>query len=191
MAADGDAAGAAPFVARRVTAGATAGDPAGNPIAKLAGATAGGPSGPFPVPPTPPMPAMEPVPAGADAAPPAHRAPPPIPDAIEGTAQPASRSDPLAPLTVDATLHTLEPVTAPLELRAVLVDAGPARARLAQRTDGATPDPLRDRQRSGAWYEVGEAPLPGWTVVGIAAESVTLMTPYGNLVRLRVAPASR
>jgi hypothetical protein len=108
----------------------------------------------------------------------------PIPDSIEGRQAPVRAGDPLAPLTIDATLQTLAAGTAPFELRAIRIDAGPARAKLAARSH----ELARESEGGGHWYEVGDVPLQGWIVVGIAGDAATLMTPLGNLVKLRLEP---
>jgi len=105
-----------------------------------------------------------------------------IPDAIEGTVAAPQAADALAPYTVTAAL-LLREADAPFTLREIRLAPAPARARFASRNRETAAGP------SYGWMELGESPLPGWRLIRIQPQSVTLISPLGNPVRMAVTGA--
>jgi hypothetical protein len=110
---------------------------------------------------------------------PSHRqrlnAQPLIPDQIEN-ASPARGSDPLQGLSLQANLLTVDPILFPLKLLEIRADQGPPQVRFGQGSGGSVND--------DAWFEAGDAPVSGWTLLRIEDNSASLMSSHGNLVHL-------
>ena len=105
---------------------------------------------------------------------------PPIPDLIESTAPGDEPSDPLASMSLQADLLEVAPEAADLILVEIRASSGKLLARLRPASGG--------EPSAGAWFETGDAPAPGWTVVDLQADRVTLMSSQGQRVRLAVQP---
>jgi hypothetical protein len=126
---------------------------------------------------------------------PAPHAPPPevqtapgalrIPDAIEGAVAPPGAIDALSALTVSTYLRTLDGRSAPFALESIRTNPGPARVRIQLRSSASA------ALAPAAWYEIGEAPLPGWRIVSITANSLVVLTPLGNPMRLGMSADAR
>jgi hypothetical protein len=164
------------FVRASVPAGTTGAIPALDPAQPDAVAPGAGPQAfpmrarPRPSAGTPSWPIAPPASAGR------------IPDAIEGVASGRRDADALASLTIDAQVRMLDGQVAPFLAQAVKTAPQPARVQLRPRAPDAR------AQADGGWFEVGDAPAPGWRIVRIDERQVDLLTPLGNPVRLRVAP---
>jgi hypothetical protein len=71
---------------------------------------------------------------------------------------------------------SLAPAAAPFVIGHMDLRSEPQRVQLAATgADPAMPE---------SWLRVGDAPAPGWTVLGIAPHAVTLLTPGGLVVNL-------
>jgi hypothetical protein len=89
---------------------------------------------------------------------------------------PAPAPDPVAPPEGSAGPLTLTRAAAPFFIGRMDLVSEPRRVQLAPAgSDPAAP---------AAWRRVGDAPAPGWTVLGIAPLAVTLLTPGGTVVNL-------
>jgi hypothetical protein len=103
-----------------------------------------------------------------------------IPDSIEGVRTGSPHGDALAAYTISAGLRTLESAHSPLLLASIRGGPEPLRAHFNER------DALGAWQEVPGWFEVGESPVGGWRLLAISVREVTLITPVGNLLRLRL-----
>jgi len=108
----------------------------------------------------------------------AREARPPIPARLEDGST-AGAGDPLQAMTAQASVRTLSPESLAWVLLEVRTSQDPPQARLANDASTAT-----GKSNGGAWFEPGDSPVPGWMLVRVEADSVTVMSRSGEFVRL-------
>jgi F pilus assembly protein of type IV secretion system/type IV secretory system conjugative DNA transfer VirD4/TraG family protein len=105
-----------------------------------------------------------------------------IPARIEAASD-ADEGDPLEQMSLHANLLTFNPELFPRMLFEIRANQTPPQARFGQASESES--------TTGAWFEPGDTPIPGWMLVSVESNTATLMSSHGDFVQLSITLAPK